>query len=102
MDSNSTENQINKTLNSWDNLSTPAVNPYLFEKIKGRMEGRQSQIGFKWTPLYWSCTTLLILFTITNVYFMTLPNNEETPKSTSSINTINTEYGFDASAYSLF
>ena len=35
MDSNSTENQINKTLNSWDNLSTPAVNPYLFEKIKG-------------------------------------------------------------------
>ena len=100
MDSNSTENQINKTLNSWDNLSTPAVNPYLFEKIKGRMEGQTGQQVFKLGSLYWLSACLLFVLTMSNIFLITQPSKTDTLVTVN--NTISTEYGFDVSSYTLF
>ena len=89
------ENKIDATLNSLNGISMADANPYLFEKIVVRMEGKKSlpSIGIKWTFI--AACVLVVLLNCSSVYYY-FEKSEQEMKETAYQN-IGAEMGFSQS-----
>lgn len=69
------ENKVTKTLNSLEGISRAEANPYLFEKIKLRLNENREVVtgGIKWSAVI-TCAVVLCM-NIGSVYFYFEKNN---------------------------
>jgi len=83
--------EIERTLNSLDNLQKAEMHPFLYEKIKHRMVERANEKNTG-TSFSWKLASVLLLVIFLNVFTCwKYKTQEENKNNVSSINNTNTD-----------
>ena len=97
------EEEIEKTLNAFDNIESLDVNPYLITRIEAEINKSQIRQSRILTNINLLRPMILFLFLIINVFtalfFLDLKNNTDSAKQT-YLSAISTEYTINHSYYS--
>lgn len=92
------DEQIDKTLNSLDGIRRAQANPFLYQRIRQRMDTARSEIRIK-PALAWRMAAACLLLAALNVISWGRLNNREQAGSTSAFQQIYGEYIYSNSIY---
>ncbi len=88
------KNEIEEILKSLDGIQRSQANPFLFEKIKGRMQSQKSPIA---SPAFAKWAIALGLITMLNVFTWIKTNSDN--RETDSLKALASEFGFTNTTY---